>query len=71
MLKTINELQTEGWEALVSRLGVVEATRYILQYQSGKGDYTKERQNFFKDMSVEDIIADIRRKYPNREGKKR
>jgi len=32
MLKTINELQTEGWEALVSRLGVVEATRYILQY---------------------------------------
>lgn len=64
MLKTISALQKEGWEALVSNLGVVEATRYILQYNSGMGDYTRERREIFKDKTVKDIIADIKKKYP-------
>ena len=63
MLKTINSLRKEGWEVLVKKLGVVEATRYILQFQTGAGDYTKERQEIFKNIHVEEIIGEIKTKY--------
>ena len=64
MLRTIDELKIEGWQALVAKLGVTEATRYILQYQKGSGDYTKFRREYFKDISVEEIASDIRKKLP-------
>jgi hypothetical protein len=64
MLKTISALKSEGWEALVKNLGIVEATRYILQFQTGSGDYTKTRHTIFKDIPVEEIIKDIKDKYP-------
>jgi len=63
MLKTINSLRKEGWEVLVEKLGVVEATRYILQFRIGAGDYTKERHEIFKDISVEEIIKEMKTKY--------
>ena len=59
----MNELRIEGWDALVSKLGVVEATRYLLQYQTGSGNYTKFRNDFFENISVGEIITDIHKTY--------
>ena len=53
------ELRKEGWIALVKRLGVSGATRFLLQYESGFGDYTKERRKIFADKSVQDIVTDL------------
>ena len=39
-------LRDAGWEALVNNLGLVNATRFIMQSETGYGDYTKIRHRF-------------------------
>lgn len=56
MLKTIEELKIDGWKALIDSLGLAEATRFLLQYQKGTGNYTNERKEFLKNITVNDII---------------
>jgi hypothetical protein len=36
-----SELKRVGWEALVYKLGLVDATRFLLEYASGSGDYVQ------------------------------
>ena len=36
------EIQRKGWKALVNALGYVDAIRFIRQFDSGSGDYTKQ-----------------------------
>ena len=61
MLKTIEELKIDGWKALTSTLGLSEATRFLLQYQKGSGDYTKYRKKIFKNLSVKDIVKELKK----------
>lgn len=56
---TDSEIRKLGWEALVKNMGLANATRFILQYEKGEGDYTKERQKIFKKKTVKEIISDI------------
>jgi len=65
MIKTIDQIKMEGWSALVEKLGVVEATRYLLQYRQGSGNYTKDRHQHFSNITLDNIITDIRQKYSN------
>ena len=61
MITTNSELTAKGWKALVERLGVTEATLFLLQYQRGTGDYTKYRRDYFRNMTLDNIVADIER----------
>jgi len=54
-------LRDAGWNALVKSLGLVNATRFILQYESGFGDYSKIKKELFKGKSVADIIREVER----------
>ena len=60
MLKTIDQLKESGWKALVKELGPAEATRFILQYQKGEGDYLVKRKKVFKDITLNSIIDDLK-----------
>jgi hypothetical protein len=55
------EIRLEGWKALTERLGPAGAMRFMMQYDPGHGDYTKEREEIFADLTLEDLIASIRR----------
>ena len=55
------EIRMEGWKALTKRLGPAGAMRFMMQYDPGHGDYTKERQEIFTDLDFEELIASIRR----------
>lgn len=55
------EIRLEGWKALTDRLGAAGAMRFMMQYDPGHGDYTKERQEIFADLDVEDLLASVRR----------
>ncbi len=65
MLKTCQKILTgtalrdAGWNALVKSIGLVNATRFILQYESGYGDYTQIKKGLFKGKSVTDICREI------------
>ena len=61
MLKTIEELKIDGWKALTSTLGLSEATRFLLQYQKGSGDYTKYRKKIFENRTVRDIVKELKK----------
>lgn len=52
-------LREAGWDALVKSIGLVNATRFILQYESGYGDYARIRKGLFKGKSVNDICKEI------------
>lgn len=60
MLKTIDQLKESGWKALVKELGPAEATRFILQYQKGEGNYLITRKEVFKDITLDNIINDLK-----------
>jgi hypothetical protein len=40
----------------------VDTIRFLNQFRAGSGDYTAEREDLFRGMSVEDVIDDIRAK---------
>ena len=60
-LMSAYQIRLEGWKALTERLGPAGAMRFMMQYDPGHGGYTKERQEIFADLEVEDLISSIRR----------
>ncbi len=58
---TLAEIKTKGWKALVKELGYSGATKFILFYETGEGDYTKERKKIFKDITMDDIVKEIKK----------
>lgn len=59
------ELNRKGFKALVDSLGYANAIRFIRQFDSGSGDYTKERHSLLDSLTMDDIIADIKQRQNN------
>jgi len=55
-------LRDAGWNALVKSMGLVNATRFMLQYEPGHGDYTEIKKKLFKGRSVTDICREMEKK---------
>ncbi len=58
--KTLNEIRKEGIEALAKALGPIGMVRFLQSFDTGSGDYTKERREWLNE-SVEDIVRKIRK----------
>lgn len=52
-------LREAGWQVLVRNMGPINATRFILQSESGIGDYLKIRKNLFKGKTAAGIVEEI------------
>jgi len=61
-LKTIRE---RGFNALTKELGSSGMAIFIRQLENGSGNYTEEREELLKDLTVEDIIISIKRRKEN------
>jgi hypothetical protein len=46
--KTLNGIHKQGIGALIKALGPVDAVRFLQFYDSGSGDYTKERKQWLE-----------------------
>ena len=55
---TDSEIQQLGLEALVEKLGVAGALRFIGRLRRGRGDYLQVQDTVFGDMTLEEIHAD-------------
>lgn len=58
MAVTVRELERirrEGLKALKDKLGVDGMIKFIQLYSDGKGDYTKEKEEILKDVTIEDF----------------
>lgn len=55
------ELTATAIRVLCREIGLANTARFLREIRPGKGDYTKERDELFGDMSMDDIIAEIKR----------
>jgi len=56
---TLNEIRIIGFEALLSELGPAGTIRFIQQYETGRGDYTRDRRKWLPKKSVREIGKQI------------
>lgn len=56
---TLYEIRTVGFEALLRELGPAGAIRFIQQYETGHGDYTRDRNKLLPKKSVREIGKQI------------
>ncbi len=54
-MRTDTIIRTEGTQALMASLGLVEAERFIMLIQKEAFDYTRWQENLFEGMSIEEI----------------
>lgn len=53
---SLYEIRMEGWKALTERLGPAGAMRFMMQYDPGHGDYSKERHELFDDLTLDTLL---------------
>jgi len=51
-----------GLEAVEKRLGTTGMIRFLRQFESGSGDYTKERTKWLKNDSVKQIVEAVKKR---------
>ncbi len=62
------DLYEAGYDALVEKLGLAGAEQFLQLLQQGSGNYTEERRELFKDITLEQAIAEMRKFMPPEEG---
>ena len=55
--RTPHQVAELGFRALVASLGAGGALDFMLQYEPGEGDYTKERQSIVQSFRLEGLAA--------------
>ena len=59
--KPLCEISTEAIHILCKELGLVNTIRFINQFTTGYGNYTDERDRLLGDLTLPDIISDIKK----------
>jgi hypothetical protein len=54
--RTAAQLADDGFAAIVQKLGMADAVRYVQLYHQGAGDYTRERHEWLDDVSHDQIV---------------
>jgi len=57
---TDTDIRAHGWQALVDRLGLTGALRFILQTERGTGDYARDRHRALGTLSVDQLLQRMR-----------
>ncbi|MCG2785329.1 MAG: hypothetical protein L6461_09520 [Anaerolineae bacterium] len=56
---TLNEIRVLGFETLLRELGPVATIRFMQQYESGRGNYTRDRHKWLTKKSVKELAQEI------------
>lgn len=58
----LDEITKKAIRILCKETGVVNTVRFINQFTTGYGNYTEEREQLLADMTLDDIISEIKRR---------
>jgi hypothetical protein len=59
-MKSQREVIEQGYNVLIQSLGVTDTIRFIQYFSPGKGDYTKERQQWLGKTSLEEVLQEMK-----------
>ena len=57
--RNINSIRRLGFNALTEKLGPIGMVEFMRQFDTGYGDYTKERHSWLDKLTIEDIHDEI------------
>ena len=61
LVRDINSIRRLGIDALTEKLGPIGMIEFMRQFDSGYGDYTKERHAWLDNLTIEDIDNEIKK----------
>ena len=53
------DVQKRAFRILLREMGLSEILRFNMSYERGSGDYAKERSQYFKDTTVDELYDEI------------
>lgn len=56
----LTEITLTAIRLLCQEIGVVNTARFLSQFTTGYGNYTEERDQLFGQMTVDEIVAEIK-----------
>ena len=56
---TMKEIRAKGIKTLTKELGSADTIRFLQELSDGYGDYTKERNTWLDNISIDDISKEI------------
>jgi hypothetical protein len=59
-IRPLAEVTQQATTILFREMGVVDALRFLSQFRSGSGDYTRERGQWLDKLSLKQIAAGIK-----------
>jgi hypothetical protein len=60
-LTTLYEINKEANSILIKKLGLAKTLRFLNQFTSGKGNYTKLKDEIFHGKTVDDVVNEIKK----------
>jgi hypothetical protein len=66
-LKTLSEINQEAIRVLSREIGLANTIRFINQFTSGSGNYTEDRRATYAELSLEDLVSEIKKRRADRE----
>lgn len=55
-------IRKQGYKILVDGLGGSGAVNFLRQIENGSGDYTSEREKMQEDVTIDEIVARIKKR---------
>ncbi len=62
--RSLAEITQTALKVLYREIGVVNTVRFINQFTTGYGDYTKEREQLYSQLTLDDLVTEIKRQRP-------
>ena len=60
MMSNLTAIREKGFNALTKELGPSGMAIFIRQFENGSGNYTEEREELLKDVTIDDIVYSIK-----------
>ena len=60
MNSNLSAIRQNGFKALTKELGATGTVMFIRQFENGYGNYTEERDEILKDVTLDDIVNSIK-----------
>lgn len=59
--KPLSEITRHAIDLLSKEMGIVDTVRFLNQFTTGYGNYTEEREDLFKDLTLDEILATMQK----------